>query len=263
MTGAGMLAKVGNAKKLPLVDLPKDTIVLVDVMAFFFDIIKTIAQKRSMVDICSMLLRRFDDHPAVEFYLDGHGNQQKLATSLERRDKSALLREAEIIIGVMDGLARQGRRIKRSLYKRFHKILRSVIVIGGFEKTALVTLLVLMDKNVTVAPGEADLAIRQRADELVKENKQFVVVGNDCDYCIHPSIPVLLRPRGEKYVRYDIDKCLEASGMTRAQYTALGITGNSDYSLNPPGIGIATSTKIIKEVSERKSTFFLVFFFLV
>ena len=71
-----MLAKVGNAKKLPLVDLPKDTIVLVDIMAFFFDIIKAIAQKRTMVDICSMLLRRFDDHPAVEFYLDGHGNQQ-------------------------------------------------------------------------------------------------------------------------------------------------------------------------------------------
>ena len=64
-------------------------------------------------------------------------------------------------------------------------------------------------------------------------------------------------------MRYDIDKCLEASGMTRAQYTALGITGNSDYSLNPPDIGIATSTKIVKEVSERKSTFFLVIFFLV
>lgn len=76
---------------------------------------------------------------------------------MERRDKFLLWRETEIIIGVMDGLARQGRCIKRSLYQRCYKILRSVVFLGDFRKTVLVPLLVLKGKNITVAPGEAIL----------------------------------------------------------------------------------------------------------
>lgn len=106
--------------------------------------------------------------------------------------------------------------------------------------------------TVNLVEGEADLAIVHRAKELVIKNIEFVVVGNDCDYAIHPSIPILLRPSGKKYIQYKVDELLAKSGWTRAQYTALGCVSNTDYSSNLPNLGITRNSRIIKSIPESK-----------
>ncbi|KAG0220786.1 hypothetical protein BGW41_007508, partial [Actinomortierella wolfii] len=61
-------------------------------------------------------------------------------------------------------------------------------------KRAVVQELQQAGYTVTLCHGEADLAIRTRSQELLSQGQEFVVVGNDCDYAIHPGIPTLLRP---------------------------------------------------------------------
>ncbi|KAG0263341.1 hypothetical protein DFQ27_001800 [Actinomortierella ambigua] len=64
----------------------------------------------------------------------------------------------------------------------------------------------------------------------------------------------LLRPWCSRYIEYDIPTRLDKTGLSRAQYQALGVVSHTDCSFNLPRLGIATNIKIIKAISYNKDT---------
>jgi hypothetical protein len=362
MGGKGLLAFVGTAKELPKVDLPNCPI-LVDVESFHQDLVRAVYNCKSNKPeeyVAMSILNRFLNTPHVEFFLDGHGNQEKHETSMARRDKMSSLDDAEVTVEEMEAKGNLGQCINKGSYKSSTKILKSSTPITydfkkrlaeelfrqlkdrydedlrlfprlratlfptethhDFAADFAVKLLTKIENRfaspdpttsqdqhqailqaeiedvlkaqsqpasrfdlakrriemipkdrdpkgqeelyrqhilakVHLVEGEADLAIVRRAKELLSEGTtDFVVVGNDCDYAIHPAIPTLLRPYGKKYIQYKIDELLAQSGWTRAQYTALGCVSSTDYSANLPGLAIGKNSGIIKSITESKFT---------
>ena len=360
MGGPGLLPVVGTASELPKVDLPNCPI-LVDVESFHQYMVRAVYNCKSNKPeeyVARGILNRFLNAADVEFFLDGHGNQEKYGTSMARRDKNSSLDDAESIVEKMEEKGELGQCISKvdyrtgtnllksstpitydfkerladelvrqlkdrydedlRLFPRLHATLFPTEAEHGFTTDFAVKLqakienrfappdptisedqcqailqteiedilkaqslpasrfnlakrrieMIPKDRDpieqgklyvqhlfskVHLVQGEADLAIVRRAKELLDEGiTAFVVVGNDCDYAIHPSIPTLLRPSGKKYIQYKIDDLLAASGWTRAQYTALGCVSSTDYSANLPGLAIGKNSDIIKSFTESK-----------
>ncbi|KAF9920803.1 hypothetical protein FBU30_009267 [Linnemannia zychae] len=257
MGGPGLMALLGERSSLPKVCPSKDTLLLVDVEAFHSELVEACARESEKFDsakyFANMLLKRFAGFKG-EYFVDGDGNQEKLATCMRCRDKASVLKDVEARIHDVEGRAKRKQDIKKMEYKYIHTKLRYSIVITLDFKAKVVEMLENEMAKVFFARGEADLAIRRRADDLSRRDVKFAVVGNDCDYAIHPSITTLLRPIGrDAYLQCDINARLEAAGLSRAQYQALGVVSQKDYSWNLPGLGIATNRSIIKEISTGKN----------
>lgn len=256
MGGPGLLGIVGNPKTLATVDAPMDQKILVDVGAFHPLLLRASYNKSTTYDavafVKSTLLRKFEGLN-VEFFIDGDGNTEKYNTSMHRRDRHTGLAAAEAQIEAMEQLASNGQGIKASDYKFVQKTLHGSIPVTFTFKNAIVQALRDQDAVVFFADGEADVRIRQRSVELLANQVPFVVVGNDCDYAIHPTIPTLLRPKGHsKFIEYNIHILLSAAGFSRAQFQALGVVSHTDYSWNLPGLGIGNNSRIIKSISNGR-----------
>ncbi|GJJ77921.1 hypothetical protein EMPS_10280 [Entomortierella parvispora] len=303
MGGPGLLAVVGTAKELPKVDLP-DCKILVDVGSFYPFLVRSVYNSKmgKPEEFAAIWILNKFNALNVEFFIDGHGNKEKHATSMARRDNQADLDSAESIVKEMEDRAAVGKSTNKTDYRTCTKLLRSCTsltydfkdklskqmasqladrfmndyqlgrtfeqsprhvqarrrirheVIVGFETLNDHQLKQHFDtaaqKYVKLVDGEADLAIVRRAKELVIAKTKFVVVGNDCDYAIHPSIPILLRPSGKKYIQYNVDELLAKSERTRAQFTVLGCVSKTDYNANLAGFGIVTNSRIIKSCSK-------------
>ncbi|GJJ79176.1 hypothetical protein EMPS_11535 [Entomortierella parvispora] len=303
MGGPGLLAVVGTAKELPKVDLP-DCKILVDVGSFYPFLVRSVYNSKmgKPEEFAAIWILNKFNTPNVEFFIDGHGNKEKHATSMARRDNQADLDSAESIVKEMEDRAAVGKSTNKTDYRTCTKLLRSCTSLTydfkdklskqmasqladrfmndyqlgrTFEQSprhvqarrrirheVIVGLETLNDhqlkqhfdtaaqKYVKLVDGEADLAIVRRAKELVIAKTKFVVVGNDCDYAIHPSIPILLRPSGKKYIQYNVDELLAKSERTRAQFTVLGCVSKTDYNANLAGFGIVTNSRIIKSCSK-------------
>jgi hypothetical protein len=152
----------------------------------------------------------------------------------------------------MEQQATNGIGIKKTAFQQTRKALISSISPTFQFKQAVVQALNQDNAAAFLCPGEADLAIRARSSALQAQGKAFVVVGNDCDYAIHPTTTTLLRPWGEKFREYDIDALLAKAELTRAQYQALGVISQTDYTWNLPGLGVTRNIRIIKSISNGK-----------
>jgi hypothetical protein len=255
MGGPGLLGVLGNSKTLATVDAPTDKKILVDVGAFHPLLLRACYNNSTTYDavafVKSTLWRKFEGLN-VEFFFDGDGNAEKHDTSMHRRDRRAGLAAAEAQIQAVEQLASNGQGIKKSDYKLVHKTLRGSIPVTFAFKSAVVRALRDQGAVVFFADGEADVKIRQRSAELLASQIPFVVVGNDCDYAIHPTIPTLLRPKGRKFIEYNINTLLSAAGFSRAQFQALGVVSHTDYSSNLPGLGVGSNSRIIKSISDGR-----------
>ncbi|CAO3574002.1 unnamed protein product [Mortierella alpina] len=188
----------------------------------------------------------------VEFFLDGYGNQEKHHTSMQRRNRNTALDAAEDRMEVMEDGAAEGLGIRKVDYKFVRDTLKKSTPVTLDFKLELFYALRARGATVVLDQGEADIAIRHRAEQLLGEGIEFVVVGNDCDYSIHPTITTLLRPWGrDKFLEYDIPTCLKEASLSRPQYQALGAVSHTDYSWNLPGLGIGNNSRIIRSVSSE------------
>ncbi|KAG0007773.1 hypothetical protein BGZ81_004619, partial [Podila clonocystis] len=254
MGGPGLLRVVGNAKTLATVEAPMDKKILVDMGAFHPLLVRASYNKSMPFDavafVKNTLLRKFEELD-VEFFFDGDGNAEKYNTSMFRRNRQTELAAAEAKIQAVEDLASRGQGIKESDYKLLQKTLRGLAPVTFAFKGAIVQAMRAQGAVVFFTDGETDISIRQRSAELLASHVPFVVVGNDCDYAIHPTIPTLLRPKGRsKFIEYNIDILLSAAGFSRAQFQALGVVSHTDYSWNLPGLGIGNNSRIIKSISD-------------
>lgn len=263
MGGPGLLAVLGRCGALPKVDLPQNKKVLVDVEAFHTLLVRASYNNSDTFDAVRFIKNTLQKKFAgldVEYFFDGDGNSEKFRTSMERRTESKL-EGAEVLIRKMEERAATGNGIKKREYKTVQKILRSSTVLTYDFKAAIVNALRSDGEVVCFEGGEADLAIRRRSWELLDNWVEFVVVGNDCDYAVHPTTTILLRPWGKnKFIEYNINTLLSNAGLSRAQYQALGVISCTDYSRNLPGLGIISNRRIIKAVSNGTCDSFQVFF---
>ena len=171
---------------------------------------------------------------------------------MQRRNKQSVRDTAEAYIVEMEQRATNGLGIKKTAFQETQKALRSSIPLTYRFKEEVVQALVQDGGAAFLCDGEADLKIRARSSELRDQGQEFVVVGNDCDYAIHPTTTILLRPWGRRFLKYDVDTLLAKAGLSRAQYQALGVISRTDYSWNLPGLGIGNNTRIIKSLSDGK-----------
>ncbi|KAF9964990.1 hypothetical protein BGZ73_001636, partial [Actinomortierella ambigua] len=199
----------------------------------------------SVTNVTEFLLKRFEGLD-TDFFIDGDGNAEKYYTSGLRRDRTEALDDAESRVDEMEQLATQGRGIKKSSFQAAQKTLRSSIFPTIQFKRAIVQALQQAQKTVLRCSGEADLAIRARSLQPQSQELAYVVVGNDCDYAIHPGTSRLLRPWRGRYVDYNIDALLTKAGLMRVQYQALGVVSKTGYSWNLPGLGLGRNRAIIK-----------------
>lgn len=172
---------------------------------------------------------------------------------MHRRDRHMQLDAAEAEVQVIERLARNGNGIKASDYKLLQKTLRGLVPVTFEFKSAIIQELRAHGAVISFADGEADIRIRQRSAELLANQIPFVVMGNDCNYAIHLTIPTLLRPKGRsKFIEYDINILLSAAGFSHAQFQALGVVSHTDYSWNLPGLRIGKNSRIIKAISDGR-----------
>ncbi|KAG0054544.1 hypothetical protein BGZ83_011044, partial [Gryganskiella cystojenkinii] len=119
MGGPGLLAVVGTAKELPKVELP-DCKILVDVGSFYAFLVRAVYNSKKSIApevFAAKCILNWFDVPDVEFFIDGHGNEEKHATSMSRRNNDATLDEAEAIVERMEEKAERGECIKKVDYK--------------------------------------------------------------------------------------------------------------------------------------------------
>ncbi|KAI8359398.1 hypothetical protein B0O80DRAFT_423344 [Mortierella sp. GBAus27b] len=253
MGGPGILATVAKYQSLHKVDLPAVRI-LVDVGAYHLELRAAAYHESDSYNsaeyIKNRLQSKFKGHD-VEYFFDSDGNMEKYQTSMKRRQRSLDLDKAETMVKEMEALAQEGRCTK-SVYQECTRIFESATPVSFDLKLAIADALRAQGETVHFGAGEADLAVRRRADHLQTQEIEFAVVGNDGDYVIHPSIPTLLRPWGKKFLEYQVNDLLTMSGLSRAQFTALGSVSNTDYTSNLPGLGISKNTRIIKSISNGK-----------
>ncbi|CAO3563939.1 unnamed protein product [Mortierella alpina] len=171
---------------------------------------------------------------------------------MQRRNRNTALDAAEDRIEVMENRAAEGFGIRKVDYKFVQDTLKKSTPVTLDFKLELFYVLRARGATVVLDQGEADIAIRHRAEQLLGEGIEFVVVGNDCDYAIHPTITTLLRPWGrDKFLEYDIPTCLKEASLSRAQYQALGAVSHTDYSWNLPRLGIGNNSRIIRSISSE------------
>ncbi|KAF9987891.1 hypothetical protein BGZ75_010299 [Mortierella antarctica] len=174
MGGPGLMALMGKCKTLPKNNSDK------------FDAVRFVK---------NVLFQKFAGLD-VEYFFDGDGNAEKFRTSMQRRGTTSDLDAAESRIRTMEELASRGHGIKKTDYKIVQKALRSSTAVTYDFKTAVVQAMRAEGAIVYFDAGEADLTIRRRGWQLLDNWIDFVVVGNDCDYALHPTTSTLLRPSG-------------------------------------------------------------------
>ncbi|KAF9935158.1 hypothetical protein BGZ67_003550 [Mortierella alpina] len=194
MGGPGLMALMGKCKTLPKVDAPRNKKILVDVEAYHSLLIR--ADKFDAVRFVKNVLFQKFAGLDVEYFFDGDGNAEKFRTSMQRRGTTSDLDAAESRIRTMEELASRGHGIKKTDYKIVQKALRSSTAVTYDFKTAVVQAMRAEGAIVYFDAGEADLTIRRRGWQLLDNWIDFVVVGNDCDYALHPTTSTLLRPSG-------------------------------------------------------------------
>ncbi|KAG9321301.1 hypothetical protein KVV02_007874 [Mortierella alpina] len=201
--------------------------ILVDVEAYHSLLIRACYNNSDKFDavrfVKNVLLKKFAGID-VEFFFDGDGNAEKFRTGMQRRGTTSDLDAAEARIRTMEEQPSRGHGIKKADFKIVQKAL-------------------------------TDLMIRRQGWHLLDNWIDFVVVGNDCDYAIHPTTSTLLQPSGKKkFIQYDISALLSKERLSRAQYQALGVVSKTGYSGNLPRLGIVRNTKIIKSISNESDS---------
>ncbi|KAF9553912.1 hypothetical protein EC968_010023, partial [Mortierella alpina] len=189
MGGPGLLALLGKAKSLSKLDTPKNKKILVDIESYH------------------QLLVRACFNPTFD----------------ARRNRNTQLDAAEERIALMEDRASDGLGIRKADFKFVQDTLKKSTPVTLEFKRELFDALRARGATVVFNEGEADVSIRHRAQQLLGEGTDFVVVGNDCDYAIHPTTTTLLRPWGrDKFLEYDISVRLKKASFSRSQYQALG-----------------------------------------
>ena len=256
MGGPGLLALLGKAKSLSKLDTPKNKKILVDVEAYHQLLVRACFNASPTFDavkfVTNSLLQKFAGTD-VEYFLDGYGNQEKHLTSMQRRNRNTQLDAVEERIALMEDRASEGLGIRKADFKFVQNTLKKSTPVTLEFKRDLFDALRARGAIVVFDDGEADISIRHRAQQLLGEGIDFVVVGNDCDYAIHPTTTILLRPWGrDKFLEYDISVRLKEASFSRSQYQALGVISHTDYTWNLPRLGIGNNSRIIKSISSGK-----------
>ncbi|KAF8920912.1 hypothetical protein BGZ58_004253, partial [Dissophora ornata] len=77
-------------------------------------------------------------------------------------------------------------------------------------------------------------------------------MSRDSDMLMYATVSTLWRPTGHatqgKFHVYEVPIILTSLGLTRTQFTALGVVSRNDYTRNVPALGIATNYSLVKRL---------------
>ncbi|KAG0234210.1 hypothetical protein BGX31_004632 [Mortierella sp. GBA43] len=210
MGGPGILATVAKYQSLHKVDLPAVRI-LVDVGAYHLELRAAAYHESDSYNSAEYIKNR------LQSKFKGHDVEYFFDSdgNMEKYQTSMKRRQRSLDLDKAETMVKemealaQEGRCTKSVYQECTRIFESATPVSFDLKLAIADALRAQGETVHFGAGEADLA----------------------------------------FLEYQVNDLLTMSGLSRAQFTALGSVSNTDYTSNLPGLGISKNTRIIKSIS--------------
>ncbi|KAF9947536.1 hypothetical protein BGZ72_010482, partial [Mortierella alpina] len=137
----------------------------------------------------------------------------------------------------------ENKKARKPVFRKINKGFKKAFRWDPVDKASFVDFLQERGWRVVLSNTESDLqiALNYRPGE--------VVVTIDSDLLIYGNITIIWRAISkDRFLVYNVAEMLAALGMTRAQFTALGIVSTNDYDKNVPSLGAATNFSLVKSL---------------
>ncbi|KAF9992542.1 hypothetical protein BGZ79_002964 [Entomortierella chlamydospora] len=248
----GLWRLVGDVHQAPKVNLPSDTILLVDLFGACFCSVRynffALDNNEWVYNSIDKFLRsRFANKAKVEIYIDGGRTKEKEKTTKARlATAKRQFKAAEAIIEDIESKVDGGETVTSATHKRCSRYLLQSFSLTTADRRSLANGLKSLGWVAVMAKGEAGLAIRARCEELKQQNIRFAVVTSDSGLLAHEAVPMVYRPIRRGFLQYDVDQCAVDLGVSRRQLTALAIVSRNDYSRGTFCLDISINIEIIK-----------------
>jgi len=187
---------------------------------------------------------KFGAKDNIVLYLDGVPSKEKETTHRQRclrRNKALQLADKHL-----DELSQRielGARVRKRHFVNVRKTLAAAFHWALEDRRSFAAYMNERQWNVVLSSTEADLSIS------IDYQPGDIAVSKDSDLLVYGNIENIWRPISrDRVLAYHIPDVLVTLGLTRGQFTALGVVSKNDYDTNIASLGPESNFTIIKNL---------------
>jgi hypothetical protein len=184
-------------------------------------------------------------HPSSALiYLDGSPAEEKLLTHTSReKARTEALSKADECTTKLQDRVNQKLRVRKQQFVTIKTLLRKAFYWSPDARRGLAQYLRSKGWTVIECATEADLKIASDC------KAGDIVISSDSDMLMYKNVTTIWRPISrQRFLVYRIPDILATLGVSRTQFTVLGLVSHNDYNRNIYGLGCSTNFSIIKEL---------------